>query len=143
MKNALRTIGGVLAGLFLITLIAEGIEFALVTALHGSVTTDPAVYFAIRNRPAVLAFKLVYNTVAAFAGGYACAWIAGRMRKLHGVLLAVVQTAGFIYGMSVSEYASTTPLWMWIALILVTIFGILAGAGRCEKRTERIRQEER
>jgi len=128
MKNALRTVGGVLAGLVLISMIAEGIEFVLVTALHGSVTMDPDTYFAIRNRPGVLAFKLVYNSVAALAGGFVCAWIAGRMEMLHGLLLAAVQTAGFIYGMTASPFAHTTPLWMWIVLTVLTAAAVFFGA---------------
>lgn len=128
MKNMLRTVAGVLAGLVLISVIAEGIEFGLVTLLHGSVTQDPEVYFGVRNQPGVLAFKLVYNTFAALAGGFVCAWIADRMEVMHGMLLAIVQTAGFIYGMTASPYAHTTPMWMWIALIVVSAVGIVWGA---------------
>lgn len=117
-----------LAGLFLITLIAESIEFGLVAAINGGIITDQNVYFAIRNRPPVLACKLVYNTVAAIAGGFVCAWVAGRMPMFHASLLAAIQTAGFIYGMAFSEFASTTPQWMWIALTFITIAGILFGA---------------
>lgn len=128
MKNALRTVAGVFAGLMSITLIAEGIEFGLVTALHGSVTQDPQVYFGVRNQPWVLGLKLLYNTVAALAGGWVCAWIAGRLEMLHGMLLAVVQTAGFIYGMTASPYANTTPLWMWIALTVLSAVAIVWSA---------------
>ncbi len=137
MKDALRSMAGVLAGLFLITLIAETIEFGVVTLLNGAVTTDQAAYFGIRNQPGVLAFKLLYNSAAAFAGGFACAWIAGRMYLVHGALLAVVQVVGLVYGMSVSEFAATTPRWMWIALLAISAVVIPSGAVAYARRAVR------
>jgi len=44
MIRALRSVSGVFAGLMLISVIAEGIEFLLVALVHGSITTDQDVY---------------------------------------------------------------------------------------------------
>ena len=66
--QTLRSVLGVFFGIMLISLIAEGIEFLLVALVHGSITTDQDVYFEIRNRPAMLAAKFIYNSVAALAG---------------------------------------------------------------------------
>jgi len=135
MKHV-RSIVGVLAGLLLISLIAEGIEFALVTALRGGSTQPDAVaYFAVRNQPGVLALKLVYNNVAALAGGYVAAWVAGRMAVLHGLLLAIVQAAGLVYGMTVSGYADFTPTWMWFALLVTMPPAVVLGSSLRAKRT--------
>ena len=114
--QALRGMLGVFLGLMLSSLIAEGIEFLLVALVHGSITTDQEVYFEIRNRPALLGIKFIYNSVAGFAGGYITAWVACRAPIWHGVFPATVQLAGFIYGMTASPYASTTPMWAWIGL---------------------------
>ena len=100
----------------LISIIAEGIEFLLVALVHGSITTDQDVYFGIGNRPPLLALKFAYNTFAGSAGGYVAAWIAVRAPVWHGLFLATVQLSGFIYGMTASPYASTTPMWAWIGL---------------------------
>jgi hypothetical protein len=118
----------ILAGLFLISAVAEGVEFLLVAALHGSVTSDQEVYFAIRNRPSVLAAKFLYNGLAALLGGYAAAWIAGRARVLHGAALALLQLSGLLYGMTASPYAPTTPLWMWVGLCVTMPPLVLLGA---------------
>jgi len=123
-----RSILAIMSGLFLLSLVAEGIELAVVTALHGSFTQDQALYFGIRNRPAVLGAKLVYNTGAAFLAGYAAAWVAGRAAVLHGTILAIIQLALFVWGMAFSEFAGTTPLWAWLTLVPLMAAGILLGA---------------
>lgn len=87
--QTLRSVLGVFFGLMLISLIAEGIEFLLVALVRGSITTDQDVYFEIRNRPAMLTAKFIYNSVAGLAGG--C--IAGRAPIWHGVFLEAVQLA--------------------------------------------------
>lgn len=126
--QTLRSVLGVFFGLMLISLIAEGIEFLLVALVHGSITTDQDVYFEIRNRPAMLAAKFIYNSVAGLAGGYLTGWIAGRAPIWHGVFLAAVQLAGFIYGMTASPYANTTPMWAWIGLAGTTTPIIVFGS---------------
>lgn len=123
-----RSILGVVAGLIVISVIAEGIEWLLVSLLHGGAVTDPETYWSVRNRPLVLGLKLVYNTVAAGVGGYLAAWIAGGRQLAHGAALAIVQLALFVWGMTASEYAGTTPAWAWITLCLTMTAAILLGA---------------
>lgn len=120
----------ILAGLLLITLVAEGVEVVIVTLATdkplSELANNPSDYFAIRNRPVILALKLVYNTMAAFAGGYICALVARNKLLVHGIILASIQTIGFIYGMTMSEFADTTPMWLWLTLIFLTIGAIMA-----------------
>jgi hypothetical protein len=63
--HTLRSVLAVVVGLAVISLIAESVEFGLVTLVNRGVTTDQAVYFGVRNQPAFLAAKVVYNTAAA------------------------------------------------------------------------------
>ncbi|NJN83271.1 MAG: hypothetical protein HC802_13955 [Caldilineaceae bacterium] len=126
--QAFRSVLAVFVGLMLISLIAEGIEFMLVTLIHGSVTADEQIYFAIRNRPAILMAKLLYNSIAGLAGGYAVAWIAGRAPVWHGIFLAGVQLAALVYGMTVAPFATTTPLWVWLLLAATMPVMIVAGS---------------
>lgn len=116
MIYATRSFAAVFAGLMLISFVSEGIEFLLVAFIHGSPTSVPEVYLEIRNRPLILAIKFIYNNFAAFAGGYAAAWIAGRAHIWPGTFLAVLQMAGLVYGMTASPYANTTPMWAWVGL---------------------------
>jgi hypothetical protein len=117
-RRALRTLVGLLVGLFVISLAAETIEFIVVTAIHGSVTTDPEIYFGIRNRLPVLAAKFLYNGLAALPGGFVCAWVAGRAEVKHGLALALIQAAILAWAATASGPMQYTPLWVWIGLIV-------------------------
>ncbi|MBL8514746.1 MAG: hypothetical protein JNJ55_12220 [Betaproteobacteria bacterium] len=128
MKRILRSIFGVVAGLILVSMLVEGLEFGLVTAIHGKPTKDPVVYFAIRNQGWFLGFKLVYNTAAAVVGGFVAAWIAGYAPVKHGVALAIVQTLAFGWALTQPDVRQTTPDWAWLALIVVSFAGIVWGA---------------
>lgn len=120
----------IIAGLFLITLVSEGVEVFVVMISSGrplsELTQDTADYFAVRNQPAIVILKLIYNTLAAFLGGYACASIARSRPFAHVVGLAAIQTVGFVYGMTLSEFADTTPRWLWLSLTLLSALAILS-----------------
>lgn len=126
--NFIRSLVAILGGIGLISIVAELLEFTLVAAAAGGPLTDLDAYFAIRNRPSILGAKLVYNTVAAILGGYVTARIAGRHEMEHARIAALVQTAALIYGFTAGEYASFTPPWMRLALIMLTAPAMLAGA---------------
>lgn len=124
----LRSVAGVFLGLVVISLIVESLEFGLVTLVHGGVTTDPDVYFGVRNRPGVLAAKLVYNSAAAVVGGLVVARVAGRAALAHGIVLAVVQTIAFGWALMNPALRQSTPDWMWASLIILTAAGIIGGS---------------
>jgi hypothetical protein len=126
--NPLRSLLAVLVGVGLISVVVEVLEFSLVNAIAGARIADLDTYFAIRNEPRILAAKLVYNTLAAVLGGYMAARIAGREEIQHGMMAAGVQTAALVWGFTLGEFASYTPVWMRIALVVVTGPAIVAGA---------------
>ncbi|MBI4888723.1 MAG: hypothetical protein HY824_16615 [Acidobacteria bacterium] len=127
-SNPIRSIIAVLGGLAVVSLVTESLEFTLVTAASGGTVADMAGYFQVRNRPAILAAKLVYNTLAGVLGGYMTAKVAGARELRHGVVVAVVQTAALIWGFTAGEYAAFTPAWMRVALLLLTGPAMVAGA---------------
>lgn len=110
-----------------ISLIAEGIEFSLVTLVHREVTMDEQVYFGIRNQPWFLLLKFIYNGIALFVGGWLAARIVSRWKRACVLSLALAQTAAFIWGMTLSEYAGTMPVWAWILLAIEIPPAILLG----------------
>lgn len=115
-------------GLVVISLIVESLEFGLVALRNRGVTTDPEVYFSVRNQPAILAAKLVYNTAAAIVGGFVAARLAGRAAVVHGIVLAVVQTIAFGWALANPALRRSTPDWMWACLIVLTFAGIIIGS---------------
>ena len=124
----LRSMLAVFAGLVLISLIVEPLEFGLVTLVNGGVTTDPDIYFRVRNTPAFLATKVVYNTTAAIVGGLVAARLARRAPIAHGLALAVIQTVAFGWALVNPALRRSTPDWMWACLIVVTFAGIMGGS---------------
>ena len=126
--NPLRSIIAVLGGIGLVSIVVETLEFTLVNAVAGGTILDMAGYFAVRNRPAILGAKLVYNTLAAVLGGYMTAKVAGTREMAHAGVAALLQTAALIWGFTAGEYAAFTPAWMRIALVLLTGPAMLAGA---------------
>ena len=136
--HILRSLVSIVVGLLLISAIVEPLEFGLVALLNGGVTTDPVVYFRVRNQPPVLAAKLVYNTIAAIAAGWVTALLAGRAPIAHAVTLAAIQTAAFAWAITTPRLRESTPDWMWAALILLTCVGITAGAHLRQRRHQRI-----
>jgi len=130
-----RSVLAIIAGLFVLSSIAEGVELAVVIAILGAAIQDEAGYFAIRNQTGVLVAKLVYNTVAAVAAGAVTAWIAGRAATRHAVVLATLQLGLFIWGMTASRYAGTTPSWVWLPLVPLMGAGIVLGARMTERRS--------
>lgn len=132
----LRSVLAVLAGLVVISVLVESIEFALVALVNGGATTDPDTYFRIRNQPAFLAAKLVYNTAAAIVGGFLAAWLARRAAVAHGIVLAVVQTAAFGWALANPAIRRSTPDWMWACLIVLTFAGIVVGSLLQSRRIE-------
>lgn len=123
-----QSILAVFIGIMVISLVIEVIEFGIITALHGSITTDSNIYFEIRNRLPVILFKFVYNGIAAFLGGYVTAWVANRQQVGHGIALALIQAISLVWGMSVSPFAQSTPPWVWMMLILLMSPAIIFGA---------------
>ena len=126
--NPFRSIIAVLGSIGLTSLVSEALEFTLVTAAAGGAIADLAGYFEVRNRPAILAAKLVYNSVAAILGGYITAKVAGSREMLHAGAAAALQTFALIWGFTMGEYAAFTPVWMRVALVLLTGPAMLVGA---------------
>ena len=126
--NPLRSIVAVLVGVAIVSLIVEPLEFTLVNATADEPITDMVGYFAVSNRLDLLAAKLVYNTLAAVLGGYLTAKLAGAKEMRHAGIAALAKTAALIWGFTAGEYASYSPAWMRVALVLMTGPAMLAGA---------------
>ena len=126
--NPIRSLGAVLGGLGVISLVVEALEFSLVTAASGGRVNDMSQYFAVRNQTGILAAKLVYSSVAAILGGYVTARVAMVNEMRHAAAAAAAQTVALIWGFSGGEFAAFTPIWVRIALIVLMGPAIMVGA---------------
>jgi hypothetical protein len=134
VRRVIRTISAIFIGMFLISGLVEGLEFGLVAAIHGAPTTEPEVYYGIRNLAWFLSLKLVYNTAAAVVGGFVTALVAGYAPLKHGIALACIQTLAFAWGLTQPNISQWTPGWVWAGLIVFSFAGILFGARIWEQR---------
>ena len=123
-----KFIVAVVSGLFLFSLFSELLESTIVRATAPGPLNDMASYFAVRNRPAVLGAKAVFNVLLAVLAGYTTAKVAGERETRFAGIAAALQTTAFAYGFTVGEFASQTPLWMRIFLVVTTGPAMIAGA---------------
>lgn len=138
----LRSVLAVFCGLVLMSLIAEPIEFLVVSLSGGKMTTDQSEYFQLRNRTPILMAKFAYNGLSAFIGGIVVAKLASRQPVLHGHVLAIVQSTLFVWGMTMSEFAGTTPKWFWIpAVPLMYVCNVLGAIFYARQTTNDNQQE--
>jgi hypothetical protein len=123
-----RALLAVLAGSGIYRLVVALLETVLVGAAANGPVTNEAEFFAVRNRPALLAASLGYNCVAAFLAGYVVARIAGAREMMLTALTAALQTALLIWAFTAGEYADYTPVWTRIALVVLTAPAMMGGA---------------
>lgn len=135
--GALRTALAVLLGMVFITVGVEVLEWTLVTAIHQAPTQDPEIYFGIRNGPVFLVVKLLYNTAAAVGGGYLAARVAKHSEMLIGLGLALIQGLALIWAAFQPDLNQWAPVWLFPALAVVSVVGILYGAHLAAGRRRR------
>ena len=63
---------------------------------------------------------LCTNAVCMIAGGYVAAWLAPRARVAHAVIVATIQ-AGLTLAAFLTLNDQTTPTWLWLTGIVVTV----------------------
>jgi hypothetical protein len=113
----LRSIGAVVAG-YLLFAIAAFLFFQLA----GQAPHAPAP-------PAIMAASIVEGVVAAFAGGFLAAWLAGRRPFAHGVAVATLLAIGA--GVSLAATVGHGAIWSQLAaLVLMAPAAALGGRAR-------------
>jgi len=124
--NTLRGLIAVVGGLAITRLIVQPLEITLINVLAPQPPQTAAEVAAVLNLPLMMAARVVYTGVGAILGGYLTARIAGhdamRYTMVTALFLALILTVGFASG-----YEPTTPVWIRVALVVVSAGGLLAG----------------
>ncbi len=128
MGVGVRSVIAVLGGLAVISLVTQPLEFSLVNAVATEPITDMAAYLAVRNQPSVLGAMLAANALVATLAGYLVAKVAGTREMSHAAAAAMLKTAALAYGFTLGDFASATPVWMRVSLLVTTGPAMLAGA---------------
>jgi hypothetical protein len=76
-------------------------------------------------RPGYVFVSLGYSFLAAAAGGYVTAWVAGNNPLYHVLALAIVVLS--LAALSALQQRGKQPVWYALTLVGLTPIGILAG----------------
>jgi len=120
MKNIIRSVSAVLAGLVVLTVLSfvlEGVTNALLARAFSGPLPDPS---APGHNVPVRLFDLLLTLASVAAGGYVTAWLANPSTATrHAVILGVMEvimTIGAMFALG-----NAAPLWSWIAAIIFII----------------------
>ena len=127
----IRFLAGFFMGMITITVLTEVVEFMIVKFTSGHsldyLSSYQDEYFEIRNRTWILGLKPLYTFLGSICGGFIATYIAKNTGKITMITLAIVQFTGLSYGAFFSEFSDSTPLWMWILLLVIVPLGIYYG----------------
>jgi hypothetical protein len=125
---SVRSIIGVLGGIVIISFFTQLLELPLVNVLAPGPITDMNAYLAARNQTAIHVAMLVIAAVTGLLAGYLVAKIAGQYEVQHAAFAAVLQTLLLIRSYATADPATALPLWLEVALVMVTVAAMLLGA---------------
>ena len=127
----LRLIIGVISSMIVLTIIVEGIELLIVKSASGKsveyFSNNQSEYFAVRNQTWILVLKAFYTFLAALLAGWLGSKITKFLQKKFFLLVAILQSAAFIYAMLFSEFKDTLHPLYWILLLMVVLGGLYLG----------------
>jgi len=125
--NAVRVITAVLGALVLFSVLSQVLEYTLVRTVGGESVSSMAAYFAVLNRPPVLAAKVVINAFVAVLAGYMSGKVAGTREVTFTGIAAAAESCSLAWGFMTGEYVAL-PIWMRTLLLVTTGPAMLAGA---------------
>ena len=119
----LRSTLAVLGGLATTFLSVTSLLALLVFLASDEFPSEPGPY---TGADYVLWIEVGLSLLAAMAGGFVCAWIAGRNEMKHAlVLTGILLVLGVI---SIASNEGLKPLWSSVAVALIGTLGVLPGA---------------
>ncbi len=123
-----KSIIAVLGGIVIISFLSQLLEVPLVQAFAASPIEDLNGYLVARNRPPIQVGLVIIAGVTGVLAGYIVAKIAGEYELQHAAVAAVLQALLLVRGYAAEDAASALPLWVRVAVVLVTVGGMLLGA---------------
>jgi hypothetical protein len=124
--SAIRGLVAVIGALAVSRLLVQPLEITLVNVLAQQPLNTPGDFAAVLNSPVMMTARLLYTGVAAILGGYVAARIAAHDPMRYTIIAAAFQAFVLIWGFA-AGYALPTPIWMRLALVVVSTMGIVAG----------------
>lgn len=136
----IRAIVAVIVGILLAYGLPYQLERILVESYAGGRPMGTAAYFDVRNTAGIIAARLVMGFFLSVLAGHIAARIAKEDMVRTVAIAASALTLVLIREFTIGEYAWGTPIWMRIALILITgpamVLGAYARAAAASLQTE-------
>jgi len=123
-----RAMGAVIIGIFVSYVLAQQLESVLVRSLSDQGQLTFTEYFELRNTAGVLATRLVMSLLTGILGGYMAAQLAREDAIRTVAIAAAAMTMMMIWDFTGGEFAWGTPIWMRVALVLITGPAMMVGA---------------
>lgn len=124
--SPVRSIVAVLGGTVIVRWLGQALEAGLVLATSDVDTLEG--YFAVRNQTSILVGVVIANGVGAILAGYVAAKIAGAAEVAHVSFAGGLQVLFTVLEYTRGGNPAMYPLWVQVALPLVTVPAMLAGA---------------
>ena len=125
---SVRSVIGVLGGIVIISFLTQLLELPLVNLFAPGPITDMNGYLAARNQTSIHVAMLVIAAVTGLLAGYLVAKIAGQYEVPHAAFAALLQALLLVRSYASADPAAALPLWLEIALVMVTVAAMLLGA---------------
>ena len=115
-----RTVAAVIAGILLAYGLPWLLERILVESYAGGRLVGAAAYFDVRNTPGIIAARLVMAFFLSLLAGHSAARIAREDAVRTVAISAAALSMVLIYDFTAGEFAWGTPIWLRVALVMIT-----------------------
>ena len=126
--NLVRSAAAIVAGILLAYGLPWLLERVLVESLAGRNLQSAAEYYAIRNTGGVIAARLLMAVFLSILAGHTAARIAKDDAVRTVAIAAAALSMMLMWEFTGGEFASATPVWMRVALVLITGPAMVFGA---------------
>jgi hypothetical protein len=123
-----RTVLAVIAGILLAYGLPWLLERVLVESVAGRTLNTAGDYYMVRNTAGIIAARLIMAFFLSVLAGHSAARIAGEDAVRTVAIAAAALTTVLIWEFTGGEFAWGTPIWMRIALVLITGPAMVLGA---------------
>ncbi len=138
----IRAIAAVVAGILLAYGLPWVLERVLVESTAGRNLYTAGDYYLVRNTAGIIAARLFMGLFLGVLAGH----VAARIAKEDMVRTVAISAAGLtvmlVSEFTVGEFAWGTPIWMRVALVLITgpamVLGAYARAAAAELQAEQV-----
>ncbi len=140
MSSFVRTILAVIAGVLLAYGLPWTLERILVESYAGGRPMGAAAYFDVRNTPLIMFGRVLMAFMLSVLSGHIAARIAKYDAERTVAIAAAAISMVLIWDYTGGEFAWGTPIWMRIAIVLLTgpsmVLGAIARARAAEVQAQ-------